>query len=371
MEMEDVDESNVNYLESDIAMNSLRAKNVSKFGQIFLLLKEKFCVILYGFGSKRKLLHSFADKFLRDEHYLMINGYFPGLSYRDITNQLKDALDAEGTDRDSLVEAAQELDQDFFLVIHSIDVLLSSTPVRVKNLIFDLVICSQGRIHLLSSVDHLNSGILFDSTVKTKMDLVWIETKTFIPYTIERGYSLSADNAANTGLLTLNSVLHVYESLTPNAQKIFIQILEYCLEQKKKAMKEKEKLKEFKALQRQKQQKRGKGKSRRRKNNLIYDSDEEEKPEDDGDNDFGEDKDEEGNERKNLGAEEEDLPLSTLYRICREEYLVNSEITLKAQLTEFQDHNIIKVTKGSDGAPVIKLKLTLDLTQSFLSRVRT
>lgn len=380
LEIEEVDESKVNYLESEIAMTSLRAKNVSQFAEIFLLLKEKFTVMLYGFGSKRKLLHSFCEKFLADEHYLMINGYFPALTYRDVANQLKDALQASGTDRDSLVDAVENLDHDFFLVIHSIDMLLSSPNDRIKPLLVDLLTSQEGRVdkfHLIATVDHVNSGLLFDSSTRTKVDMVWIEMKTYIPYTIERGYTLSSDNATATAKLTLNSILHVYGSLTPNAQKIFLQILDYCVEKKRKLLEERRMLKEFRAAKANKKKdkgktmKRGRGKSRRFKV-IEEESDDEEMME-------IEDSDEEGDLphqppsakiNSQPKAEDEGLPLATLYRICREEYLVNSEITLKAQLTEFQDHNIIKIAKASDGSPIIRLLIALSLAESFLTKVR-
>lgn len=360
---EDLDESHVNYLQSEIALNSLRAKNVAKFEQIFLFLKEKFSVLLYGFGSKRKLLCSFADKFLKDEHYLMINGYCPGLSYQDVASKLADALEAESTSRESLVEAVRDLDQDFFLVIHSLDVLFGNSILRLKELICDLIIESDGCLHLIGSVDHLNSGLLFDSTARTKIDLVWMETKTFIPYTVERGYKSSVADSTNSAIITLNSVIHVYESLTPNAQKIFLQILEFCVDKKEKVMNEKQKELEFKAEQRkQRQEKQRKRRAKSRKRPIIEDEDEEHDSTNDDENDQ--------NKKQDKRVEDEDLSLSTLYSICREEYLVNSEITLKAQLTEFQDHNIIKVAKATDGSAVIRLNVKLDLAQSFLTRMK-
>jgi len=365
IEFQEVDETNVNYLGSDMAMNTLRARNTSKFGHMMLLLKEKFAVIVYGFGSKRSLLLSFIDKYLSDEKYLLINGYFPGLAFKDIASHLKDFLDADNSDRDSLVEAARQLDQDLFLVIHSIDVLFSSNTTRVKNLILDMVIASEGRLRLLASVDHLNSSLVFDSTARTKMDLVWIHTKTFVPFTIERGYTLSANTASNTAILTLNSVLHVYSSLTPNAQKIFLQILEFCVDKKEKAVQEKKRGKELKAVKRLKRKRK-----RPRKLILEDEDDQEQEEEEENQNEMDDEEENEGQVENKKTEDEDILPLSTLYRICREEYLVNSEITLKAQLTEFQDHDIIKVSKAGDGSSVVKLKLRLEVAQSFLRKVK-
>jgi len=42
------------------------------------------------------------------------------------------------------------------------------------------------------------------------------------------------------------------------------------------------------------------------------------------------------------------LPFSELYNKCRERFLVNSDLTLRAQLTEFKDHKLIKTKKVSN-----------------------
>ena len=39
------------------------------------------------------------------------------------------------------------------------------------------------------------------------------------------------------------------------------------------------------------------------------------------------------------------MSLQDLYQRCREAFLVNSDLTLRAQLTEFRDHKLIKSKK--------------------------
>ncbi len=39
------------------------------------------------------------------------------------------------------------------------------------------------------------------------------------------------------------------------------------------------------------------------------------------------------------------MPLEELYWRCRDAFLANSEITLRAQLTEFKDHKLVKFSK--------------------------
>ena len=39
------------------------------------------------------------------------------------------------------------------------------------------------------------------------------------------------------------------------------------------------------------------------------------------------------------------LSFHALYRSCREQFLVNTDATLRAQLTEFRDHKLIRYKK--------------------------
>ena len=39
------------------------------------------------------------------------------------------------------------------------------------------------------------------------------------------------------------------------------------------------------------------------------------------------------------------MSFGDLYQKCREKFLVNSDLTLRAQLTEFKDHKLIKFKK--------------------------
>lgn len=58
-----------------------------------------------------------------------------------------------------------------------------------------------------------------------------------------------------------------------------------------------------------------------------------------------------------------------LYMTCREEFLVNSEITLKAQLSEFKDHNLLKIKKSIDGNETIILCIERLVAKKFVDSV--
>jgi len=49
------------------------------------------------------------------------------------------------------------------------------------------------------------------------------------------------------------------------------------------------------------------------------------------------------------------ITFSKLYHECRERFYVSNELTLRAQLTEFIDHKLIKIKAESDGYETIFL----------------
>lgn len=51
------------------------------------------------------------------------------------------------------------------------------------------------------------------------------------------------------------------------------------------------------------------------------------------------------------------LSFPDLYQRCREAFLVNSDLTLRTQLTEFRDHKLIRTKKGVDGMEYLVIPL--------------
>ncbi|KAG8389955.1 hypothetical protein BUALT_Bualt01G0033300 [Buddleja alternifolia] len=52
------------------------------------------------------------------------------------------------------------------------------------------------------------------------------------------------------------------------------------------------------------------------------------------------------------------MPFNNLYTICRERFLVSSQITLNAHLTEFKDHELVKTRRNQDGEDCLYIPLT-------------
>eukprot|EP00951_Prasinocladus_malaysianus_P007716 scaffold55356_cov46-Prasinocladus_malaysianus.AAC.1 len=46
---------------------------------------------------------------------------------------------------------------------------------------------------------------------------------------------------------------------------------------------------------------------------------------------------------------EQGLPFHAWFKLCREKFLVTSELLLRTHLTEFKDHELVKVRRAADG----------------------
>lgn len=63
------------------------------------------------------------------------------------------------------------------------------------------------------------------------------------------------------------------------------------------------------------------------------------------------------------------MPVSSLYTKCRERFLVSSQVTLNSHLTEFKDHDLIKIKKHSDGQDCLHIPLVPDALGKLLQEL--
>ncbi|ELK35879.1 Origin recognition complex subunit 2 [Myotis davidii] len=62
------------------------------------------------------------------------------------------------------------------------------------------------------------------------------------------------------------------------------------------------------------------------------------------------------------------LAFQDFYQQCREAFLVNSDLTLRAQLTEFRDHKLIRTKKGTDGVEYLLIPIDNGTLSEFLEK---
>jgi len=285
----------------------------AQFPKWLSLLHRGFNIVTYGLGSKKSLIHSFHEKYLIDYDCVVVNGFFPSLTLKSILSTITDdilELDGSGGDCrsgsleeqvDGITRELETAGHHLYILIHNIDgVTLRSEKTQATL----ASLAAHPLVHLVCSIDHINAPLIWDQDKLSKLNLIWFDCTTFLPYSEETAGSRSL-MVRQSGALALSSLSSVWASLTPNAKKIYTIILKYQIE------------------------------------NMDSDST-------DG----------------YLG-----FSLMELYRLCRLEFLVPSDLALRAQLTEFRDHKLVKSKKGSDGGEYLTIPLDKPTLTAFLETI--
>ncbi|KAK7993481.1 S-adenosyl-L-methionine-dependent methyltransferase [Apiospora arundinis] len=213
----------------------LQSWHTESFGQWSFELSEGFSICLYGYGSKRPLLHKFA-KFLYDEtpdheasKIVVINGYVRSTSIREMLGTVASAVEPShklpagnpSVMLDSLKALLSSHDVDITLMINSID----AVPLRragTQTILAQLA--SHPQIQLICSADTPDFSLLWDSGVRSAFDFVFHDCTTFAPFTVEIDvvddvHELLGRKARRVG--GKEGVTYVLRSLPENAKNLF------------------------------------------------------------------------------------------------------------------------------------------------------
>ena len=121
-----LDNEPVKYAEK---LKSLCAKSRKQFKKWKYLMSQDFNLVLYGLGSKRALLNEFHQELLNNNDALVVNGYFPSISIKQVLSsiindilELKSNIGASLAEQaDCIMKAYNSMADDLYLVVHNID----------------------------------------------------------------------------------------------------------------------------------------------------------------------------------------------------------------------------------------------------------
>nr|XP_034193940.1 origin recognition complex subunit 2 isoform X2 [Osmia lignaria] len=280
---------------------SLTENYTMLFPMWYFIMEQGYTVLLYGLGSKRCLINDF-HRSVSHHPSLVVNGFFPSLTIKDILNGIiVELLELncpsnmnECIDLIENVLKKNPMDK-LYLLIHNLDgIMLRSNKAQ------DILSCltSIPNLCVLASIDHINAPLLWDHKKRSKFNFFWWDTTTFLPYKEETSYEGSL-LVKQSGALALSSLHNVFLSLTSNAKSIYILLAKYQLS-------------------------------------------------------------------NNTNANFTGMAFKDLYRAAREGFLVSSDLALRAQLTEFIDHKLVKMIHkySSYGIVVVALVLMFRLAVS-------
>ena len=271
-------------------------------------MSEGYNILLYGLGSKRKLIEDFRNRHLTNACHLVVNGYFPGLTVKHVLSKLTgDLLGHSGAFKSHADQAEfvcrvlderdtdSDVPKEVFLVVHNID----GSMLRGEKVQTALSILAQSlHVHVVASIDHMNAPLIWDQKKLSRFNWLWHDVTTYEPYQEETSYENSL-LVRQSGTLVLSTLKHVMKSLTPNARGVFELLARYQLEHE---------------------------------------------------------------------GDIEGMSFHTCYLKCREKFLVNSDLTLRAQLTEFRDHKLVHSRKGNDGVEYLHIPIDDSALSQFLEQ---
>nr|CAD7568508.1 unnamed protein product [Timema californicum] len=269
-------------------------------GSGLILVREGFSVILYGVGSKRILLQRFQDECLQDKPVLMVNGFFPSLTIKEMLDSITDDIleleDCPVNVHECIDRIESEFQSDpqleLYFIVHNID---GPTLHTHKNQEILSRLARVDNIHLVASVDHINAPLIWDQKKLSRFNFLWWDVTSLLPYTSETSFETSM-LVQHSGAVALASLRNVFQSLTSNARQIFLIVAKYQLNNKSNS-----------------------------------------------------------NYTDLVTPFIAGLPFRDLYWQCRDSLLVSSDLALRAQLTEFLDHHLVKYRRSIDGSELLNI----------------
>uniref|UniRef100_A0A8C8VRJ2 Origin recognition complex subunit 2 n=1 Tax=Pelusios castaneus TaxID=367368 RepID=A0A8C8VRJ2_9SAUR len=286
-------------------LKELNQQHESLFSKWMLQLHLGFSIVLYGLGSKRDLLEKFRTSLLQESVHLVVNGFFPSITVRSILSSItEEVLDYTGTFRSPLDQL--DLITKRFKEDSSLELYLLIHNLDSKMLRGDK---SQQILAQLASLPNIH---LIASIDHINAPLMWDQAKqslyNWLWYETTTFSPYLEETSYENSLLVQQSASLALSSLT--------HVL-HSLTPNARGI--------FRLL-------------------AQYHLENKDNPSYPG------------------------LSFQDFYQQCREAFLVNSDLTLRAQLTEFRDHKLIRTKRGTDGVEYLFIPIDNGILTDFLEK---
>ncbi|XP_076879701.1 origin recognition complex subunit 2 [Brachyhypopomus gauderio] len=283
----------------------LNKKHEKNFSKWMLQLQMGFNILLYGLGSKKQLLETFRTTMLSDCVHLVVNGFFPSITLKSILN--------------GITSEVLEHDGSFRTPMDQIDFIVKTLKNDPDNHVYLIVHNIDGPMlrgdktqQALGQLASIPNMHLLASIDHINAPLVWDHSKmstfNWLWYETTTFMPYSEETSYENSLLVQQTGTLALSSLT--------HVLRSLTPNARGIFRL---LAEFQL---------------ENKDNPSY-----------------------------MG-----LSFQDFYQRCREGFLVNSDITLRTQLTEFRDHKLIRTKKGPDGVEYLIIPVDAGTLTDFLDK---
>nr|XP_056717410.1 origin recognition complex subunit 2 [Euleptes europaea] len=283
----------------------LNKQHESLFYKWMLQLHLGFNIVLYGLGSKKNLLENFRVSFLQDSVHLVVNGFFPSITVKSILNSItEEVLDHIGTFRNP--QDQLDLIVKRFKEDPSLELYL-----LIHNLDSQMLRGDKSQ-QILGQLASLPNVYLLASIDHINAPLMWDQAKqslyNWLWYETTTYSPYIEETSYENSMLIKQSGSLALSSLTHVLRSLTPNARGI-----------------FRLLVQHQLE---------NKDNSSYPG----------------------------------LPFQDFYQQCREAFLVNSDLTLRAQLTEFRDHKLIRTKRGADGVEYLLIPVDTGTLEDFLQK---
>ncbi|KCV72844.1 hypothetical protein H696_00419 [Fonticula alba] len=209
-------------------------------------LRAGFSQLLFGFGSKHRLLERFAD-WAADRCpaacVVEINGFFPLVNFRAVLAGILSLLEIPHSVQPPpqfkhVADQADYIasyfnrfcDLGLIIVVHNIDGRGLRTTVTQNAL---AVLAASRGIGVIASADHISTPLLWDTASITKFNWIWRDATTYCPYMAEISFEGSVIGRKTE--LSIQGAAFVMRSMTALTREIFLLLAEQQLERMRAA----------------------------------------------------------------------------------------------------------------------------------------
>ncbi|KAM6307489.1 origin recognition complex subunit 2 [Aegotheles albertisi] len=286
-------------------IKELNQQHESLFSKWMLQLHLGFNIVLYGLGSKRDLLEKFRTSVLQDSVHLVVNGYFPSITVKSILSSItEEVLDHIGTFR-------SPLDHLEFIIKRFKEDSSLELYVLIHNLDSQMLRGERSQ-QILAQLSSLPNVYLIASIDHINAPLMWDQAKlslyNWLWYETTTFSPYVEETSYENSLLVQQSGSLALSSLTHVLRSLTLNARGI-----------------FRLLAKYQLE---------NKDNPSYPG----------------------------------LSFQDFYQQCREAFLVNSDLTLRAQLTEFRDHKLIRTKRGADGVEYLLIPVDDSTLTDFLEK---
>lgn len=284
------------------------AEHRGLFNQWMFQMCNSFNILLHGLGSKRTLLEDFRKTMLSDLSHVVVNGYFPSLTVKHILNAVTDEiLEKEGSFKGPL-DQVDYIKSEF-----------ESNEYRdfylVINNIDGIMLRAEKTQNILSLLSQIRGFHIIASIDHINASLIWDQGKcsrfNWLWYDVTTYLPYTDETSYENSLLVQQTGSLALSSMTHVMKSLTPNAKNIFVLLAKHQLENKD--------------------------NSTY-----------------------------LG-----MSIQDLYQRCREGFLVNSDLTLRAQLVEFKDHKLIKSKKSYDGIEHLMIPIDNATLTEFLEQHET